>query len=275
MCMNVSSMKIALGFWGLTRSLKHTIQSIEQHIINVLKNANIEYKIFIHTYSFNSQFNNERTGETGIQLDFEEYKLLNPDFFKVDDQDYVKQQINLNQYRRRRDPWNSGYQCVDNFLCSMYSKRELGKLIQQSNFEFDYVLFLRPDVLYLNDFDLSILHSINDTTIGIPNFALWGHNKFNDRMCITNYKNAFIYSSLFDHMLKFSRKNALHSETYQSAALREWFQLNIHYFNFFFNRIRANGIEQIDCPHDDSFVHRTRFFDHKGRFINHYVYFRK
>lgn len=264
-------MRIALGFWGLTRSLKYTVASIEQHILHVLKRANIDYTIFLHTYSFSSEYTNTRTGEIGIQLDFTEYTLLHPDFVQVDNQDEVKANIDVTRYRSRRDPWNSGYQSVDNFLCSMYSKRELGRMIQTSGIEFDYVLFLRPDVVYLHDFDVSMLSLATDTTVCIPNFALWGPKKFNDRFCLTKYSNAFKYSELFEHMLDYSRRKPLHSEIYQATALCEWHKLHIQYVPFFFNRVRANGCEQMDCTHDEHSIHRTRFFDGRGRFINRYV----
>ena len=71
-------MKVALAFWGLTRSLKYTINSINEKIINILKKNNIEYKIFMHTWIVNSIYNNTRSHENNIVLDNEEYKLLNP-----------------------------------------------------------------------------------------------------------------------------------------------------------------------------------------------------
>ena len=71
-------MKIALAFWGLTRSLKYTIESINEKILNILKKHNIEYKIFMHTWTVNSVYNNTRSKEANIKLDNEEYKLLSP-----------------------------------------------------------------------------------------------------------------------------------------------------------------------------------------------------
>ena len=38
-------MKIALCFWGLTRSLKYTIESIKKNILQPLDDGNIEYRI--------------------------------------------------------------------------------------------------------------------------------------------------------------------------------------------------------------------------------------
>ena len=44
-------MRIALGFWGLTRSLEdHTIESIRKNIFSALSACGIEYDVFIHTY---------------------------------------------------------------------------------------------------------------------------------------------------------------------------------------------------------------------------------
>ena len=69
-------MKVALCFWGLTRSLKYTIESIKQNIFQPLDDGHIEYKIFVHTFFFNSIYNNPRANERNITLDFDEYSLL-------------------------------------------------------------------------------------------------------------------------------------------------------------------------------------------------------
>ena len=109
-------MKIALCFWGLTRSLKYTIHSIKKYILHVFKKYNIEYKIFIHTFKFDEKYNNPRTNEINIELDFEEYKLLDPDYIEIDHQDEVKTDINVFKYRTNADPWKTEYISVDNFL---------------------------------------------------------------------------------------------------------------------------------------------------------------
>ena len=73
-------MKIAIGFFGLTRSLTYTIYSIRNNIYNVLNAHNIEYDVFLHTYRLNS-YNNRRTNEKitnqrDIEILNNEYKLL-------------------------------------------------------------------------------------------------------------------------------------------------------------------------------------------------------
>ena len=114
-------MKVALAFWGLTRSLKYTIDSINKKILNILKQNNIEYKIFMHTWTVNSVYNNIRSNEANIQLDNDEYKLLAPDYFETHDQDEFKKHINFKAFRTHKDPWNTKYQTVDNFCPEFHS----------------------------------------------------------------------------------------------------------------------------------------------------------
>ena len=46
-------MKIAIGFFGITRSLKYTINSINSNIFHVLELNNIDYDVYIQFYAFN------------------------------------------------------------------------------------------------------------------------------------------------------------------------------------------------------------------------------
>lgn len=237
-------MKIALCFWGLTRSLKHTIYSIKKRILNILKNNNIEYKIFIHTYSFDSEYINPRAHEFNIELDFDEYKLLNPDYIEIEDQDTVKEIIDVYKYRTHPDPWDSDYISVDNFLCAMYSKKQLGKMVENCEESFDYIIYLRPDVKYHTYFDVKYFTLVNKYSVCTPNFHLFP--KLNDRFCILSKNNLKQYYSLFDKMHEYSVSNPLHSEKFQYHVMNYNYRWNIKYIPFYFNRVRANGFELRD-----------------------------
>ena len=203
-------MKVALAFWGITRSLKYTIESIKTMILDSLKEANIDYDIYMHTYSMSS-YKNIRTREIANAIDNDEYKLLNPTHIVIEDQDAVKARLNLLQYRTHRDPWNSQYNSVDNFLLAMYSKSELTKMIKT---EYDYIIFLRPDVRYIDKFDPNWCTLATDNSIVIPNFHT-NHTpliKINDRFAITTMKTYKMYGDIFDQLLPISRVRTLHSE---------------------------------------------------------------
>ena len=236
-------MRIALGFWGITRSLKYTIDSINKHIFTPLKQQNIEYIIYIHTFSINSEYNNLRTGELNIYLNNEEYKLLNPNFIKIDDQDKVKNSINITQYESQPDPWGTNYNSVENFICAMYSKNELTKMIEESNEQFDYVIFLRPDVKYLNPLNINSLNHVKDNVICVPNFCLF--HEFNDRFAMTNMYSYKIYGTLFNELLEYSKTKMLHSEECQAYLLKKQ-NFRIVLIPFYFNRVRFNGFELKD-----------------------------
>ena len=236
-------MQVALGFFGITRSLKFTIDSIKHNITDSLNELGYDFKIFLHTYALDS-YNNVRTGESTTQIDNDEYKLLNPDYFVIENQDEVKKNLNLEQYRKYPDPWNTQYNSVDNFILAQYSKMKLTKMIKNTKTKFDYIIFLRPDVEYLNKLEESFFKSVSNSRICIPDFDvkyekswLW---KFNDRFAITNYNNYRIYGELFHKLLSISKFMSLHSETVMARYLLNN-KVYYKHIMFRFRRIRING----------------------------------
>ena len=236
-------MQVALGFFGITRSLKFTIDSIKHNITDSLNELGYDFKIFLHTYALDS-YNNVRTGESTTQIDNDEYKLLNPDYFVIENQDEVKKNLNLEQYRKYPDPWNTQYDSVDNFILAQYSKMKLTKMIKDTKKKFDYIIFLRPDVEYLNKLEESFFKSVSNNRICIPDFDvkyekswLW---KFNDRFAITNYNNYRIYGELFHKLLSISKFMSLHSETVMARYLLNN-KVYYKHIMFRFRRIRING----------------------------------
>lgn len=237
-------MKVALAFWGLTRSLKHTIDSINNKIIKQFKENGIQYKIFIHTWIVNSLYSNSRSKENNIILDNSEYNLLNPDYIETHDQDDFKKNINFKAFRSHKDPWKTNYETVNNFICAMYSKARCTQLIENSKEDFDYIIYLRPDVLYLNDFNIRFFKKVNDNTICIPNFALYSN--FNDRFCIANMKTYKLYGYIFSQLFEYSKHYPLHSETIHYNLMMKN-KIKIEKINFFFKRVRADGKISPDC----------------------------
>lgn len=228
-------MEVALIFWGLTRSLKYTIESIQQNILNVLSNNKIKYKIFMHTYKIEGLYSNKHAYERPIKLDPFEYKLLNPDYLILDNQEKIIQSLNMEKYKKGRDPWNNNYQTLQNYILAMYSKNKVITTYQKQLKGFQYFFFLRPDVLYLKPFDIKILKKINNSNCLIPNFS---HNGgVNDRMFISKTNNGIKYGKIFQELDNY---NFLHSETVLKEYLKQK-NIDIILIDFFFTRIRANG----------------------------------
>ena len=250
--------KIAICFYGITRSLKYTINSIETNFFNVFKKNNIDYDIFLHTYKLDKYINN-RTKEKDNNPDNELYKMLHPNYFLIDDDKIIRENIDLKKYRTKKDPWvmdgSKKYNSVDNFILSCYSKYQVSELVYKTKNKYDYVLFTRPDCCYPYPFEIKYFNSICDNTICIPNFHLAGYVnninlKFNDRFSICNNKNYRILAELYLHLYKISLKEKLHSETVISNYLTKN-NIKWNLIDFIFYRVRLSG--KI-CKYDKNLV---------------------
>lgn len=69
--------RVAVCFFGLTRSLNHTIDSIKQNLIGPILKQGFEVDVFVHTYNDVRHLTNTRTGEDS-DLDTDQWKLLSP-----------------------------------------------------------------------------------------------------------------------------------------------------------------------------------------------------
>ena len=231
-----------MSFFGITRSLKYTVDSIKKQILNTFKEEGIQFDIFLHTYTFKNDYINKRTGEKKRQEDInnEEYKLLNPTYKQIDVQEDVMEKLNLKQYRSKPDPWKTNYNSVDNYILGCYSKKQLVNLIKKSNNHYDYVIFIRPDCLYTTKFQKKFFNKVNDNKICLPNFHLNGSHRVNDRFSICNMNNYEIYGNIFDSLLQISKTNKLHSETILGDILKKN-KIKVEKINFRFKRMRCNG----------------------------------
>jgi hypothetical protein len=114
-------------------------------------------------------------------------------------------------------------------------------MIEKTNNIYDYILFMRPDCLYIDKFNVKILNNVNDNTICIPNFHLIGKYNFNDRFCISNMKTYKFYGDIFKYLIHISKQQPLHSETILGQLLINYFKLSIIRIPFRFSRVRCNG----------------------------------
>ena len=237
---------IVVAFWGLTRSVRYTAESIQRHIYDQLP----PHLVFVHTYASNSAYSNKRANEAAGSLQAD-VAPLKPFRAVVDDLDDVKRRLNLAQYRSQPDPWNTNYETVDNFVLAMYSKYRVTRLIAESGLPIDKVIFLRPDVGYTSSVRPAL--ALADRTAWvIPNFHLY--NGFNDRFCVASAQNYKVYGGVFPLLLEYSKKKPLHSETVY-AEIAKSAKIRVVYTTFFFYRVRLNG--EVD-PKDVAFKEDVR-----------------
>lgn len=240
----IKKVRVAICFFGLTRSLKYTLPSIEKYIFDPLKNNGIKYSIFLHTYKMNESYTNPRAGETNIHLDSTEYKLLKPDAYIIEDKAEISKKLKLEKYRSKGDPWGQEKEAIpgdfttlDNHILYLWSQKQLTKVWSSFGSRYTHILMCRPDVLYQIPLDINWFH-FRSNTIYIPNFGLCGD--INDRFAIGRPKQMILYGNRFNEALAYSKKYPLASESFLIATLRRH-TIKYEHVNFYFIRVRANG----------------------------------
>jgi hypothetical protein len=220
--------KVAIIMWGLVRSLEYTLDSIKKNVFEQI-NKKYDYDIFMHTYKLNNYIDNN-------------YKLLNPDFIKIDIQDEIIKKIDFKKYSKHGVPWKGNVKLLRNFILALYSKKQATRLFIEEfkhNKNYKYIIFMRPDLKYLQPLKLEWFKKLNDKTGIVPNFH---HFKgLNDRFFMGNIKNGIKYGFGFDKLAGFAKRQKAHSERFNGFLLRKVNRLNIHRIPFFFQRIRING----------------------------------
>lgn len=76
---------MAFAFYGLTRSLEFTIDSIQRNVLGPVRAAGHAVDVFVHTYS-ETEITNARSHEEGATLNATEWQLLEPAAHSVTDQ---------------------------------------------------------------------------------------------------------------------------------------------------------------------------------------------
>jgi hypothetical protein len=111
---------------------------------------------------------------------------------------------------------------------------------KQSGIEYDAIIYLRPDVLYINPLIKDYFNLIDDNLIIIPNFA---EHPINDRFAIGNPNVMQLYGERYTLAYKYSLENQLHTESFLNDFLIKN-NIKILKINFIFCRMSINGINR-------------------------------
>jgi hypothetical protein len=86
--------------------------------------------------------------------------------------------------------------------------------------KFDYYLFVRPDLEYLDDFPLLEIISAfkGQKNIALPEWHSWGG--VNDRFAFADPAAAEIYSDRIEHVLEYCTTTPLHPEVFLKHTLQ-------------------------------------------------------
>lgn len=202
--MSSPNTKIAICYWGLTRSTKHVYQTHETHVFDVLKNAGIEFDVFLHTWRTDQ--NRVWDWVLDTPLDPDEFRCLCPAAYQIDDQNEFLYNIQFSDYFYewdRENEWSP--ELLRNHLCALESQKRVVNLCIGSNRKYTHVLFLRPDVRILNNLPITELFNGPTNQIVLPDNN--HYEGYNDRFAVVAFENVLWYSHRINRAAEFRRNH--------------------------------------------------------------------
>jgi hypothetical protein len=209
-------MRCLIGFFGITRSLRHTAGSIHAGFFEPLRQAGIT-TLRVGHFNLPERLSNPRSGEFDVVLDRAESGLLALDLCWVEPQSDGAIAAELLVARGFPDSFGDQYRSLANLCHQLRSLQRLWSLLQLAGIgEDDLVLLLRPDLLYLDRFDPAeqlapLLQGRADLIV--PSWQSWGG--LNDRFAFCTARAARIYATRFRLYIDSCREmGGMHAETF-------------------------------------------------------------
>lgn len=273
-------MHFLLAFFGLSRSLPFTIQGIQENIMQPIVTAGFSFDVHVHTWKFSGLYSNNRSEESSkILLNFDDTYLLQTaartvrrklytspaqlaapvnDYVYIQDQDAfdVSLSQSFGQYLQHGNGWaksDSTNATLLNHVRALFSLKYLHdhiiSTIQSSNVKYDAVVFLRPDVMYMNELPAELVYAPDfASTLYLPDFhrscCTSDHlsMEYNDRFAFGGLKAALAYSNRYDYAMDYARKHVLHAERFLYWHLVMNMHVPVKEISLRFRRIRANSL---------------------------------
>jgi hypothetical protein len=235
---------IAICYWGMTRSTRYIYKSHHENLYSILRENGFDVDVYIHTWK--TDVNKIWDTISPISIDYEEYKLLNPTDYKIDDQNIFLESIQFSDYFYI-DIWNTiGHstdgewmpELIQNHLCALESQKRVTQMVASSEKKYDYIMYIRPDVEIYSIFPVDCFNMLKKNDCCIVNSE--HHEDYNDRFALMHYEDCIKYSHRIDEIIEFRKNNGrIVSEKYTKFILDKYYN-NIHQIEFKFAIIRPN-----------------------------------
>jgi hypothetical protein len=209
-------MRCLIGFFGITRSLRHTAGAIRTNFYDPLRQAGITTLRAGH-FNLPQRITNPRSGEFDIALDRAESASLELDLCWIDPQAGSAIATEFDIARSFPDRFGDQYRSLANLCHQLRSLDRLWSLLQLLGVAADdLVLLLRPDLLYLDRFDPA-LHLAplleGRADLIVPGWQSWGG--LNDRFAFCTARSARIYATRLRMFIDACREmGGMHAETF-------------------------------------------------------------
>lgn len=232
-------MKIAICFFGITRSVRHTLPSIEQNIYTPCRDKG-EVRVFAHFFD-QTRVISKRSREN-VKLDPNEHRLLKIDDLQLEAPEGCLEEHGFEQLKAFGDTRRDGFQSLRNLTCALHSLSRVAT--HALAWQPDIFVFVRPDLRYHESLRDILNQAISGDLKGavIPDWQHW-RGGLNDRFAIcTTQAAAEAYAMRVHKMRSYCEyfQEPLHAESLLRYVMENE-RINIYPTSVKASRIRADG----------------------------------
>jgi hypothetical protein len=239
--------RIAICFFGITRSLSHTLPSIEMNALGPARAAG-SVRVYGHFFQERS-LTEARSGESGA-LNPDEHRLLRPDWLQLEEPDDCLAQWDFEALKRYGDCWNNEFRSLRNLVHQQHSLNLVTQAVLDDGAEI--CMFLRPDLRYHDSLAPAIARALRAARVGrnlvqLPDWQAW-HGGHNDRFAIVAGSAAIAaYGKRAERMAEFCAVTGrpLHSEQLLRFAL-DRACVPVRTIRARASRVRLGGVEHAE-----------------------------
>lgn len=214
-----TDLRIAIVFFGITRSLRFTLDSIARNLIAPARELSASVGLFGHFFRQNRIYN-PRSGESG-RLDPEEYRLLPLDQVEREPPGECLADYPIEDLMQNGDFWKDKFRSFSNLVHQLHSLHRVTLLAEA--YRPDIVIFARPDLHYLDPVSPWLRDLAQDPApkVLVPDWAQWGG--LNDRLALVRGADSIAaYGHRVGVMLNYCADGRmLHSEQLLKHALTD------------------------------------------------------
>ncbi|MEL7393044.1 MAG: hypothetical protein AAFN06_10435 [Pseudomonadota bacterium] len=247
--------KIAICFFGISRSLPLTMPSIAK---NAIDPARAIGDVAIYAHLFNQRvIDNPRTREKG-EMDPEAHKLLNADWLELEEPEHCLEQFDFAALTRYGYAHKYDENTLRNLLHQLHSLRKVTEAALADGP--DAVVFCRPDLRYLDSLLRPLRRGLRrggDVSI-LPSWENWGGRNDRFAICI-GAKAARAYGCRIEHLDAFSATRVVHSESLVPFAL-EKAGIDLRTMPHRAERVRFNGRTAVEEFRHSRVLHYKRTY---------------
>jgi hypothetical protein len=176
--------RVAVCFFGQVKHYEQVASSQQKHVFDILRAANLSYDIFVHTYN-QTEFKNPRNDVQRAKIDpasLQHILSLPNSAVLYDSTEAADQLHKIRDLAKNGDPWpDNPLLSILYFARQLHSLKRVTQLWTPSMHRYKFVVYLRPDTLFLSPLDLARnAPALSAKTLATPDWHQYGG--LNDRL---------------------------------------------------------------------------------------------